>query len=297
MLFFIISVSTQLSSQVVILDCCHSGGAARGPRSLPDNVRVRLGVVDYGEKVDFPDDEKSSWEAAHAPRDSRYRRPHRSYVLLAACQDVEYAHETEGLGIEEEQSDRQYSGIFTTALLKYLKQYNPTSYSLTYLDLIESVRAELSSVQCPTCYGFNKDRWLFRSEARSQLHAEPVFILENFKGTSWDCVIRDHCFTIGGQDNSTPCYQLVADETSSVLKYEQYPNDSAIFGDIDIDRLKITPRRPPNIGYCAFRRINLKLQKHFLKGMDSRTRYTALMFCSESRVHYQGRRNAWRQRR
>lgn len=185
--------------------------------------------MDYGENVKFPDDEKKSWEVARAPRESKYRRPHRSYVLLAACQDIEYAHEMNEPDVAGEHSRRQRYGVFTTALLKHLQQYHPTSHSLTYLELMESIRADLLSVQCPTCYGFNKDRWLFRVEARSQLHTEPVFILSNLKGTRWDRVIRDYRFTLIGRDNA-PC-QLVADQTLSVFKLEKYPEDRTTFAD------------------------------------------------------------------
>ena len=268
------------SSQVVILDCCHSGGAARDPKSSPG---VRLGVINYGEDVEFrlPDDERKCLEATQD-----FRRRHSSYVLLAACQDLESAREL------PEPGGGQHSGVFTDALLKHLKeQCDPTSRPLTYLDLMESIQADvLHQQQRPTCYGVNKDRWLFRVEARSQLHAEPVFILENFnfESTHWKRANEDYCFTIGGQDNSTS-YRLVADQTSSVLKFEQPPTDSTMFGDVNIDKLEVTPRSPSNTSHTSVLKCDLR-------GMDSGIKDMALMFRSQSCIRCQGRQTArcWR---
>ena len=106
----------------MVLDCCHSGGATRGPDSAVRGV----GFIDHTER---PSDSlvgnlvelQSAWEAQAGPKATRSltsaTRP-AEYILLAACRPSEVANEYAFDG-------SQRNGALTYWLLDTLKQQGP----------------------------------------------------------------------------------------------------------------------------------------------------------------------------
>lgn len=106
----------------MVLDSCHSGGAARGPDSAVRGVAF----IDRTERpseslVGNPQELRSAWEAQVGPNATRSLtsalRP-AEYVLLAACRPSEFANEYAFDG-------RQRNGALTYWLLDTLKQQGP----------------------------------------------------------------------------------------------------------------------------------------------------------------------------
>ena len=106
----------------MVLDSCHSGGAARGP----DSAIRGVAFIDRTERpseslVGNPEELRSAWEAQVGPNATRSLtsalRP-AEYVLLAACRPSEFANEYAFDG-------RQRNGALTYWLLDTLKQQGP----------------------------------------------------------------------------------------------------------------------------------------------------------------------------
>ncbi|SJL18008.1 uncharacterized protein ARMOST_21579 [Armillaria ostoyae] len=113
----------------VILDCCHSVGATRAPsrdvrtvHSLGDAYFRRM-LDSAKEDMGRSDNYQDVWSDQWVPDTD-------SHVVLAACQDYEYA--------KEWKSQRRYSRVFTEALLKAL-QSNSLGKEATYVDLINAL--------------------------------------------------------------------------------------------------------------------------------------------------------------
>ncbi|KAG8735306.1 hypothetical protein FRC10_010756 [Ceratobasidium sp. 414] len=96
-----------------------------------------------------------------------------THVLLAACQNHEQAQEVCNTDpITDELLDPPTSGLFTSALLKALRECNPatTSYSELMRIVLNDTARQTSrpssglSVQTPQCEGRKKDRLLFRTQ-------------------------------------------------------------------------------------------------------------------------------------
>ena len=106
----------------MVLDSCHSGGAARGP----DSAIRGVAFIDRTERpleslVGNPEELRSAWEAQAGPNATRSltsaTRP-AEYVLLAACRPSEFANEYAF-------DSRQRNGALTYWLLDTLKQQGP----------------------------------------------------------------------------------------------------------------------------------------------------------------------------
>ncbi|THU91188.1 hypothetical protein K435DRAFT_909316 [Dendrothele bispora CBS 962.96] len=131
-----------------IFDSCHSGSGTRGDEKNPNFV-VR--GIDLPQSYTIPSSIASS--IAKGSENSGLL----SHVLLSACLPEQEAKEIQG------------SGVFTSALLKLLREYGADK--LTY----EEVVAHLPVLyeQNPQCEGVNKHRILFNSKVpspRRELH-------------------------------------------------------------------------------------------------------------------------------
>lgn len=113
----------------VILDCCHSGGATRAPSRDVRTVHS-LGDAYFRRMLDSAKDDMGGSDNYQDVWSDQWVPDTESHVVLAACQDYEYAKEWE--------SQRGYSGVFTEALLKALKS-NSLGKEATYVDLIDAL--------------------------------------------------------------------------------------------------------------------------------------------------------------
>ncbi|QRV99097.1 Tyrosine kinase domain protein [Ceratobasidium sp. AG-Ba] len=94
-----------------------------------------------------------------------------SFVLLAACRDSEQAQTVQNMDpITNKVLEPPVTGLFTSSLLKALRQCNPavTSYSEIMRIVISYIQKEVSrsgelTTQVPQCEGKNKDRILFQT--------------------------------------------------------------------------------------------------------------------------------------
>ncbi|THU78556.1 hypothetical protein K435DRAFT_973483 [Dendrothele bispora CBS 962.96] len=147
----------------VILDCCHSGSAARGDE-VQDDERVRGIELPKDYVIPLPVFEK---QVASARRGveilKRFeKRGNFSHVLLAACKRDEKARE------------RSFGGIFTTELLELFKR---GISDLTYLEVIKTINLQSYTLwQNPQCVGANRDRLLFSTSVPSPYRALSIGI-------------------------------------------------------------------------------------------------------------------------
>ncbi|QRV99047.1 ICE-like protease (caspase) p20 domain protein [Ceratobasidium sp. AG-Ba] len=93
-----------------------------------------------------------------------------SFVLLAACRSSELAQVVQNIDpITKEVLEPPFIGLFTSSLLKALRQCNPavTSYSEIMRIVINDIQKEVSrsplTMQIPQCEGKKKDRILFQT--------------------------------------------------------------------------------------------------------------------------------------
>ncbi|QRW13587.1 ICE-like protease (caspase) p20 domain protein [Ceratobasidium sp. AG-Ba] len=94
-----------------------------------------------------------------------------THVLLAACQNLEQAQEVQNMDpITNQVLEPPITGLFTSSLLKALRQCNPavTSYSEIMRVVINNIQKEVSrsrelTMQIPQCEGKKKDRILFQT--------------------------------------------------------------------------------------------------------------------------------------
>ncbi|SJL18007.1 uncharacterized protein ARMOST_21578 [Armillaria ostoyae] len=116
----------------VILDCCHAGGATKAPL-LEGNARVArsLGYESFVRMLNSAQESMGDWSGYRDVWEKKWCPDMGSHVVLAACQDYQFAKEIQYGG-------GGYKGIFTAGLVKTL-----TSGSLregsTYVDLIEAL--------------------------------------------------------------------------------------------------------------------------------------------------------------
>ncbi|KZV62347.1 hypothetical protein PENSPDRAFT_642315 [Peniophora sp. CONT] len=154
----------------VILDCCHSGSGTRVSEFTAE--RLERGFVmeepipaslDEDLWSGVPDERAIAVAAGFAKAGSR------SHVLLAACREIQVAHEENG------------RGAFTRALLNTLR--GVATDKVTYQDVME--RLPDISDQTPQCEGRNVDRILFNALSPSKerviypiVHQEGKLILK-----------------------------------------------------------------------------------------------------------------------
>ena len=187
--------------QTVIFDSCHSGGIARDP--APDNVRAIRNPALILNKIDS----NILASTSHPPKGG-FRTSISSYVLLAACQQEEYAHEDGG---------DPCHGRFTASLHKALTECH--GQRITCAKLMERVVSSCSG-QRPQYEGaFN--RFLFTLNQENVIGYE-LGISEDGKQTI--DVGRIHGVTVGTEfavkTEGEPSVALLADTvgaTSSTL--------------------------------------------------------------------------------
>ncbi|KAF4979210.1 hypothetical protein FDECE_18102 [Fusarium decemcellulare] len=128
----------------VVLDCCHSGGANRGPRDSKGDLIRGIDTIDRHnlktDKSDFPKEKLS--EVMSSSAEDQWRRSSvrdhwligsSGYMFLAACQ----AHE----GARECRFNDRSQGLLTHSLLETLK-CNP--HPITYHHLWTLVKAKVA---------------------------------------------------------------------------------------------------------------------------------------------------------
>ncbi|KAF9636454.1 hypothetical protein BFW01_g7350 [Lasiodiplodia theobromae] len=138
---------------LVVLDCCHSGGATRGTK--PDGWSARQVPYEFQpgdlEPVEWIGKELFTSTASTLPplKSEHWFWKGRKYNLLAACQPHELAQE---FPIEE-----GISGLLTYSLLRFLKGLEPTDLATTaYRRLLAAVRRTCQSEtndQFPILFG------------------------------------------------------------------------------------------------------------------------------------------------
>ncbi|PBK99643.1 hypothetical protein ARMGADRAFT_512230 [Armillaria gallica] len=139
-----------------IFDCCHSGGVSR---DLPETgARVTRGtkvatlrsMLDAGEKR----------LSGHPSIVSRNWRPDMtSHVILAACQNYQYAKARKAKGMNDEMLG--HAGIFTESLLCFLRSGEYTAET-RYVDVASYLHQSLH--QTPVIDGNNKDAPIWYQE-------------------------------------------------------------------------------------------------------------------------------------
>jgi len=147
----------------VILDSCHSGGAARAlpPGILPQPRRVEVRIeipfdLDWPMIARYYSGRRGLQASEFIPPGFRYEFM-RSHVLLAACRQDQQARECET-------GNETRSGIFTKNLVTELRALEAVNLldTTTYSDLHHRLPSQ--SDQIPQCDGQNKSRLLFRTK-------------------------------------------------------------------------------------------------------------------------------------
>ncbi|KAF8433706.1 caspase domain-containing protein [Boletus edulis BED1] len=141
---------------VVLFDCCHSGGLARGEETT--NLRVRSippppypPPADLERKV-LSSMPKPSARAAHTViQEGLQYKAMESHVLLAACRPDESA-------LEDPSRKDAPGGLFTSALIESMR--HSSLHDTSYAKLFEMLDLK-NKRQHPQCEGMNKDRLLF----------------------------------------------------------------------------------------------------------------------------------------
>jgi hypothetical protein len=213
--------------QTVILDSCHSGGAARKAycdvsatarsvittRPIPSTLDSAIWMSDYS---------RSAREEIPPGFQHKFMESH---VLLAACQQDQFAYEVLEGGCRR--------GFFTSSLVKQLRQV--ALDRVTYSELFDLLPE--SNDQKPHCEGTNKNKILFRGMVKGgyaktfQLVTNPDKSVE-VKAGRIHGVDRATEFTVLDRNGASPSTEelgiLVADqvyETFSLLMPR--PGDSA----------------------------------------------------------------------
>ncbi|KAJ5481350.1 hypothetical protein N7475_000162 [Penicillium sp. IBT 31633x] len=134
----------------VVLDCCHSASATRGPRRML--VRSIPTIYQSISKQDIP---KSAMDIARSLSMDDLREP-RGYTLLAACRPHEEAR-------EERFDDDKFHGILTYWLLDTLRSHSPDVISSYILFRRVCARVkDMSALQTPILAG-DSSRLIFEN--------------------------------------------------------------------------------------------------------------------------------------
>ncbi|KAL8366253.1 hypothetical protein RB595_004835 [Gaeumannomyces hyphopodioides] len=171
----------------VVLDCCHSGGAARhgGDGRLDERVRGIKGVYDSHHDpayVDVPDEVTMGRIAFWANKPSWLDEP-QGFVVLAACLAQKKAFET---------SDGAH-GALTKCLLDVLQLGSLGMSAQAIYETASSKVHEGRLGQTPYLVG-NGDRFFFNEEVRARLYGHRV--VDTVTGSNRDPA--DRYVTLGG---------------------------------------------------------------------------------------------------
>ncbi|KAG8690230.1 hypothetical protein FRC08_010595 [Ceratobasidium sp. 394] len=161
----------------VILDSCFSGSGTRGQsrsRQSHDPDAPPVPPTLDREILQMPPPTASVHATVTKKSPRKLLAPSlETHVLLAACQNHELAQEVTNTDpITKELLDPPTSGLFTSALLRALRECNAatTSYSELMRIVLNDTARQTSrsssglSVQTPQCEGRKKDRLLFRTQ-------------------------------------------------------------------------------------------------------------------------------------
>lgn len=159
-----------LIDQTVILDSCFSGSGTRG--SLKARLSHIEGCPEPEANLDedvlralsiaLPEAIKSAPETKKKPSRTAFASSLDTHILLAACHNDELA--------QEDFKDGRVAGVFTSALLRALRESDlaTTSYSSLLQKILKYATIEQNGrpirVQTPQCEGRGQDRLLFRTE-------------------------------------------------------------------------------------------------------------------------------------
>ncbi len=137
-----------------ILDCCYSSGATRYPDDQSDGRRSArpLPPVSIKDMFDAAHTRLKGLKNYHRVHDGDWRPDMTSHIILAACQETEFAREDE--------RKNGCSGIFTQALIEALKSDRLKAGS-TYRDLVSSLQIPPSAAQRPIIAGRHTDERLW----------------------------------------------------------------------------------------------------------------------------------------
>jgi uncharacterized caspase-like protein len=115
--------------QTVILDCCHSLGQTRAPQGQIVRCFERLPPIGDDEDTDIIDQADRGMGLARGTRGSTtVRTAEATHMLLAACQQDQFAGEVEG------------QGVFTKELLRVLRSHASGIGNLTYASVMLQMR-------------------------------------------------------------------------------------------------------------------------------------------------------------
>ncbi|KAE9398832.1 hypothetical protein BT96DRAFT_994537 [Gymnopus androsaceus JB14] len=140
----------------VIFDCCYSGSGTRGNGATG-------GLAFSSRGIKLPSGTKLGSDALQISRGSTVLTKHMnkglaSHVLLAACNELQRAKESDG------------RGHFTAALISKLRGRAADIHNLTYKDVIQMLPA--LPRQNPQCEGINQHRILFHNKV---IAAKPIY--------------------------------------------------------------------------------------------------------------------------
>ncbi len=159
----------------VVLDSCHSGGAARGDVQIRGSQTIDVAPRSSDSKVASRQELLENWQILTQNSSQSYWMPEgKDYVLLAACRPTEFAYEYAVLG-----SDRH--GALTYWLVNTL---NTTEGALSYRTLHNRVTAQIQAKfpqQLPMILG-DSDRLVFGSEDLASQYTVSVLEVDETKG-------------------------------------------------------------------------------------------------------------------
>jgi hypothetical protein len=168
----------------VILDCCHSGSGTRGPDTRPAEPGVRRCPADLREQAGLPRPKTV------ATRAGRGEFP---YVLLAACQNYQKAHEYG--------EPPNVHGALTYHFLQALAEM-PLTYQALHEKLKLPLRRLYRDQQIPKCEGEGRKREVFGG-LRGQENFSFI-VSEKRGGFFWLEAGLAHGLSLGGELNVYP---------------------------------------------------------------------------------------------
>ncbi|KDR74409.1 hypothetical protein GALMADRAFT_141452 [Galerina marginata CBS 339.88] len=194
---------------VVIMDSCHSASGLRAFNESSDFVRCVplppsfqfLGSPDAGIGSSYPTNNSL-----------------RSHVRLSACGPSDQAWEADG------------RGVFTVALLNFLKDNHEQNNKLRYCDIV--MQMDIDPKQSPCCEGLNQERSIFTTTSpppieyfipaytRTSKNGSFAYFLNG--GTAHGLIIGDEFGIYSDMDSPEPEGTLVVDEVGSFYSILRY---------------------------------------------------------------------------